>query len=723
MAGFFLLLAVSVFFHKEIFRQTFERGEVCGYLPEGAYLLSAEYVGAPGESALTLIANSLVTSENKQGMPLVAETLPAGDGELRVMVDAPTEARNVYLSSEYVTTWTLQSVKLSNYDNYFLAFLFFLLAAGILVYGALFYQKEHHVILMLIGVGVLSSFPLFAQHFPYSEDMLFHFARINGIYEGLRTGQFPVRINPVQLGGYGYITGTMYPQLFLYIPAFLKWFHVSTLLGVQMLIFAANLAAPLFAYESIRRICRDDRIGFLAAAFYGLSPYRLLNFYSRGALGEGLAMAFLPLILWGTYEILWNQRKRWWILMLGMSGVLGSHLLSVELYAALILGEMILWGFSKKRSESAGRLLAMGKAVLGTVCLNLYFLGPFLSFSKLKPACFSLVSREDLYTVDPMRAFEPFAQWGNVYQSLGQPALMSVTLGCVALAGVCLFGCFLLWGEKDGQDDRTDRTVAAGKRFLVLGSLFFGVSLWVIPWETLLEFKWVYRTLGALQFPWRTFGVSALLFSVVTAAAVTIWERVGQRTAYRCLWAILLGAALLECGGYFGNVAHSAEMMGKKEAESSNYTDYLYLCENSLLLYYYTPDFSHISSDIEEHLKWLNVQNTGIGVVCGEPEDITWTNYRRDGLCISADVSSEVDFYAAFPLHSYPGYRVLVDGEEAESYSLYSFLTCDLTKGTHHVEVEWRMPFFFRACDALSICVAAALMGWWIFRCVRGTGR
>lgn len=712
IAGFLLLIAVSVFFQKEIYRETFAPGEVCGYLPAGEYMLSVEYAGAPENSNLALTANSLVTPENRQGTDLVAEKLPAGSGALRFMVRVPAETRNVFLTSEYVTEWSLQSVKLLNYDNYLLALLCFFLAMASLLYGALFYRKEHNAVLALIGLGILSSFPLMGQSLPYSEDLLFHFARINGIYEGLRTGQFPVRINPTQLSGYGYITGTMYPQLFLYFPAVLKFFHISSMLGVKLLLFAANLAVPVFSYAAVRGICRNDRTAFLTAVIYTLNPYRLINFYSRGALGEGLAMVFLPLVLWGTYEILWNRKERWWILTLGMSGVLSSHLLSVELYAALIFGEMLLWAFSREKNNILKRLLAMGKAAFGTILLNLYFLGPFLSFSRLKPACFSIVSREDLYTLDPVRAFEPFARWGNVYESVGQTALMSVTLGGTVLAGICLFLFFLLKVGDRGQDE----TVKQGKRYLVLGSLYFIFAFWIIPWEQLLQIKWLYHTLGALQFPWRTLGVSAMLFSIVCAIAVTQWEQEGGQTVHRWLWPVVLCAVLLECGGYFGDIAHSAKMLSKPEAEESNYTDYLYLCENSLLLYYYTPDFSHISSDMEEHLSWLNAVNTGPGVTCGEPESVVWTNYRKSGLHISADVISEYDFYAAFPLHYYPGYRVLADGEEAEAYSLYSLVTCDLTKGVHHIEVSWETPFSFRICDIVSLCTVICLLLWRFFR-------
>lgn len=708
LAGLFMLIAVSLFFQKEIYQETFAPGEVCGYLPAGEYMLSVEFAGAPENSDLSFTANSLVTPENRQGMDLVAEKLPAGNGTLRFMITVPAETRNVFLTSEYVTGWSLQSVKLLNYDNYLLALLCFLLAAAFLLYGAFFYREKHNTVLALLTMGVLVSLPLFGQSVFYSEDMLFHFARINGIYEGLRTGQFPVRINPTQLSGYGYITGTMYPQLFLYFPAILKFFHISSMLGMKLLLLGGNLAVPVFSYAAVQGMCRNSRTAFVAAVFYTLNPYRLINFYSRGAVGEGLAMVFLPLVLWGTYEILRGRREKWWILTLGMTGVLSAHLLSMELYAVMIFGGIVLWIFSKERNDIWKRLFAMGKAALGTVFLNLYFLGPFLAFSRLEPRCFSLVSREDLYTLNPVRAFEPFAKWGDSFESVGHAAFMSVTLGGAMLAGICLFMIFLLKGGDHGQEE----TVKQGKRCLVLGTLFFILSLWIIPWQQLLQNKWVYHTLGALQFPWRTFGVSAMLFSVVCAIAVTLWEQAGGQTAHRCLWPVLLCVLLLECGAYFGDIEHSAKMLAKPEAEASNYTDDLYLCENSLPLYYYTSDFAHISSDLEEHLSWLNALNTGPGVVCGEPESVRWTNYRKDGLHISADVASEYDFYAAFPLHYYPGYHVLVDGAEAEAYSLYSLVTCDLTRGTHHIEVSWETPLLFRICDIVSFCTLAA----WLLR-------
>lgn len=713
LSAFLVIAGILFSFQKEIFQQSFRGGDSCDWLPAGDYMLSVEYAAVPENSDFALTANSLVSPENEQGTDLIAERLPVGSGVIQFPVSFTQEARNIYISSEYVTGWSLQSVKLLNYDGYFLAMLCFLLAVVSLLYGAFCYHKEHNVILFLVGIGVLASFPLFGQSFPYSIDMSFHFARVNGIYEGMRTGQFPVRINPVQLGGFGYATGFMYPQLFLYFPAVLKFFHVSTLLGMQLLIFAANVATPIFAYEAVRHIFHNDRTAFMAAAIYTLNPYRLIDFYSRGAMAEGLAMVFLPLVLWGTYEILWNRKEKWWILALGMSGVLSSHLLSVELYALLIFAEMVIWIFSRNKNDVLKRFLAVGKAAAYTIILNLYFTGPFLVFSREKLRCFLVQwCPEELNTLDLVRAFEPFGKWEYLYTALGEPATMSVTLGSIVLVGICLFAAALLKDKNCGQGEM----VKVGKRYLILGSLFFVASLWIVPWGKLMQIDWFHYTLGTIQFPWRLLSISAVLFSVVTALAVTLWEHSGQQAAYRYLWPVLLCALLLDCGGYFGNIAHSAKMTGKMEAESANLGDELYLYQVGLPYYYYTTDFNHISCDLVEHLSWLNAENVGPDVTCREPETVVWKNYQKSGLSISADVTADHDFTASMPLHYYPGYHISVDGEEVENYDLYSFLTCDLPQGTHHIEVRWETAPFFRGCDIASLCVAAGSVIWCIYR-------
>lgn len=713
LAGFLLIIAFFMLFHGRAFGQGYSPEEECGYLPAGEYYLQVINYSTDIQGEVTLTAESLVTPENKQGLDLLAEKVPAGEGTVGFTFNVPQDARNVVLrmTGGEVGGWHLQSVHLMCYDNYLLTLLFFLLAVGVWLYGSRYYRKEHNTALCLIGLGLLASFPLFGDYLVNGCDLDFHLARINGIYEGLRTGQFPVRINPVQLHGYGYITGAMYPQLFLYIPALLKFLNISTTLGLKLLILGANLSTAFLAYYAVRRLTRNHRIALMAAAMYTLSPYRLTDFYSRGALGEGLALVFLPLVLWGTYEILWGRREKWWILALGMTGVLSSHILSLEFDAVLISLETVLWLFSKKKDQIGKRILAMGKASLSTIALNLYFIGPFLRFAQENPMCFKIKNRPDLCKVDLIRVFEPLSHWSDFYTPWGTQGSMSVTLGSVTLAGIVLFiACLLKNGEKGQQAGLME----LGKRCLILGSLFLVAALWVTPWEKLMQIEWLESMIQAVQFPWRLLGLSSLFFSIVTAIAVAEWERVLTKSIP--LWAFMLCGLLFECGSYYADMSYSAETISFIEAEAEDLGDDLYLIENSAYVGYFDTRFSHITCDVDAHFKWIIDRWNGLERECEEPENVVWSNYARDGLHISADVLVEdsvgESVEASFPLHHYPGYRVLIDGEKTDSYSHYTYLTCEITPGEHHIEISYTGLPFFRLCDVITLCSAASPALW-----------
>ena len=70
--------------------------------------------------------------------------------------------------------------------------------------------------LLLVAATLVASAPaLLPGHNLVGHDILFHLNRIEGIKEGLLSGQFPVRLDVNCIRGYGMPTGIFYPSLFV----------------------------------------------------------------------------------------------------------------------------------------------------------------------------------------------------------------------------------------------------------------------------------------------------------------------------------------------------------------------------------------------------------------------------------------------------------------------------------------------------------------------------
>lgn len=94
-------------------------------------------------------------------------------------------------------------------------------------------SRDDNAVIMLVLLGaVFASYPLFSGTIGFGHDLNFHLYRIEGIKDGILSGQFPVRIHPTHNNGYGYITASVYPELFLYFPAVLRIFGLFTRHGI-----------------------------------------------------------------------------------------------------------------------------------------------------------------------------------------------------------------------------------------------------------------------------------------------------------------------------------------------------------------------------------------------------------------------------------------------------------------------------------------------------------
>ena len=99
--------------------------------------------------------------------------------------------------------------------------------------------RDDYVVLTVLGIGVIASLPYLNTGLSWAVDLCYHLIRIEGIKDGLLSGQFPVVIYPEALQGNGYLN-CMYPNLFLYLPAYLRIKGVSMADSFKCMIFLFN---------------------------------------------------------------------------------------------------------------------------------------------------------------------------------------------------------------------------------------------------------------------------------------------------------------------------------------------------------------------------------------------------------------------------------------------------------------------------------------------------
>ena len=252
----------------------------------------------------------------------------------------------------------------------------FLLAGACL----LFLLWQHGVLtpqgcgrLVLIGAAVLVvSAPVLKENYSAGHDYKYHMARIVNLADGLRSGQFPVRAGGFTYNGYGAITSAFYPDLFLYPFALMLLAGASIEYVMSVLTIAASVLAAATMYACAKRIYGGEWAATCASVLYVGASYRVANIMVRCAVGESLAMGFLPLFVLGLWEVIFGDKRRWRMLAFGAFAVFMCHMISTLLCATLALG---LGAVCLPRILREKRMGAILKAIGATALLSLFFLG------------------------------------------------------------------------------------------------------------------------------------------------------------------------------------------------------------------------------------------------------------------------------------------------------------------------------------------------------------
>ena len=333
-------------------------------------------------------------------------------------------------------------------------------------------------------------------------DLWFHMGRIQSIGTEILNQQFPVRYETEGWYGYGYVSTSFYGNIFLYPVALLYNMGLPVYKCYNIYAILINLVTALIAYYSFKRVFGEERWGLMGSLVYTFAAYRIANVYMQDTVGEYTAQAFLPLVFYGFYRIYTSSdEKRDWRdtirlilpLVLGVSGVLESHILTTEILAMFVVIFALV-----NLPQTIRKLKELLISLVAIVGLNAFFLIPFLDS----------YTGNDLY-ITSSSTVEDLTKYGNYIIQLLKPFITGdgdvsewsaanegyIGSGVTIIVSLVLFVVVAIIKKK-----QTNKYAA---QVFVLGLVAAWVSTVYFPWSWFAGDNAISKLISAVQYPTR----------------------------------------------------------------------------------------------------------------------------------------------------------------------------------------------------------------------------
>lgn len=365
--------------------------------------------------------------------------------------------------------------------------------------------KNTKFILVVLAIALFSMFPYLNEQVPFGHDLGYHLNRINEISNGINIRKIPVLIHSNLIENLGYGNGFFYPQLFLYIPALLVSFTgILVIPAYKIFLVLVAIATFAFMYIAAKNIFKNKYVGWISALLYLFSLYRLTDIYVRAAVGEVISFVFFPLIIYGLYNVIFDDRKKWYVLSIGLAGLAYSHLLSFVMMIPVII-IICLLNIDKIFKNKYVFLKLFIAALVGAI-LSLAYFGPMI---EQKTNDVYNVDGRSIYSSEELKKFSTsvgmalksnivgwYATDSNVEQKT-----MSEGIGIILIimAGLMLF--------RKGINYKENRFEI---QLFVLGIIGYFCTTKLFPWEKISLFN-------VIQFPFRLNFIPTVFFALVGA--------------------------------------------------------------------------------------------------------------------------------------------------------------------------------------------------------------
>lgn len=356
-------------------------------------------------------------------------------------------------------------------------------------------------------------------------------------------------------------------NLFFLLPSLLIRAGMSGEAVYKLLLFLINAATTLITWFCLRDIFSDSIVGLIGSMVYTWMPYRLNNLYSRGDLGEALAMTFLPILLLGLYRLFAEEdtgtkayRKLWLLLTVGYSLLLQSYLLSfLTAVGFTLLLCIVRW----RKTLRKPTLLVLLKTVLAFGVLNAWTAALLLYRFKTAEFPFAVVGNgkiqsRGVYLSNFLQLYFLNGSSNDVAEE-GMQQLQPYGLGFVVTFSLLVYLWLRFVGRYREKGEKQGMLQFAGA-LTGLGFVFAFMTTNSFPWDMLQSSnRLLYGLIVCLYEPTRLMPLAAVCFTVTTCAVVwqiRTWE---NREISRCFLIAVTVIALVGTQYLTGDILRTGE--------------------------------------------------------------------------------------------------------------------------------------------------------------------
>lgn len=157
--------------------------------------------------------------------------------------------------------------------------------------------------IIIFFVVLIYTKPFFRPGFFETHDGEWAIVRLAEMQREIKDKQFPPRWADYLNHGFGYpLFNFTYPFPF-YAGSVLRLFDVGLTASIKIIFVASVFLSALFMFLLARELA-GEYAGFLAAIFYTVAPFRLVDLYIRGSIGETLSLAIFPALFYFSIKFI-----------------------------------------------------------------------------------------------------------------------------------------------------------------------------------------------------------------------------------------------------------------------------------------------------------------------------------------------------------------------------------------------------------------------------------